>query len=79
MRRTMKKLLMLPVLALTAGLVACESNPAAPALQAPGAPSAKLFGEAGLVIERDTIEGEVQIMSAPLLPPPPGKYDVVWP
>ena len=33
MRRTMKKLLMLPVLALTVGLVACESNPTAPALR----------------------------------------------
>ena len=78
MRRTMKKLLMLPVLALTAGLVACESNPAAPALEAPNAPSASLFGEVGVGITRDTTEFEMEIMGAPL-PPPPGKYDVVWP
>ena len=79
MRRTMKKLLMLPVLALTAGLVACESNPTAPALQAPAAPSASLLGNVGGLILPDSLDLGAEIMSAPVLPPPPGKYDVMWP
>jgi hypothetical protein len=78
MQRTMKKLLMIPVLALTVGLVACESNPTAPALQAPAAPSANLVRDLGGVIGRDTTDLEAFIMGAPL-PPPPGKYDLLWP
>jgi hypothetical protein len=79
MRRTMKKLLLLPVMALTFGMVACESNPTAPALQAPAAPSADLRG-LGLVIEKDSLVIEFEAMGAlPPPPPPKGGYDLGWP
>ena len=81
MRRTMKKMLLLPALALTFGMVACESNPTAPALSAPSAASANRFVDVGELIERDSVGFEVEIMGAPMLPPPPdpNKYGIVWP
>ena len=76
----MKKLLMLPALALTFGMVACESNPTAPALRAPGAANADRFAEVGALIEADSMGFEIEVLSAPVLPPPPDpKYGVVWP
>ena len=82
MQRTTKKLLMLPVLALTFGMVACESSLKAPALEAPSAPASRLLGGRiggdTIVIDRDSLEFEFEAMGA-FPPPPPPKYELGWP
>ena len=87
MRVTMKKLLVLPAMALTFGLVACESNPTAPALEVPAAPAASLvglgvkIGQDTTVIGSDSTGFEIEVMHAfpPPPPPPPSGYLPGWP